>query len=190
MRKDLLIILIGLLAVLPLGACGGSQDTVETSTNASATSAEPSSGSGKPIPLREPTDMKPNAEGLVGPPPKPKVPPGPPPKTLIVHDLIEGDGETAQAGDQVTVQYAGVEYKTGRLFDSSWEWGHPYSFELGVGNAIEGWEQGIEGMKVGDRRELVIPPDLAYGAGPVGYLPQNTPSEATLVYVVDLLAVE
>ena len=101
-------------------------------------------------------------------------------------EIVEGDGAEAKAGDEVTVQYVGVGYKTGEEFDSSWSRGEPFTFTLGAGEVIPGWDQGIDGMKVGGRRELIIPPDLAYG--PAGSPPAIGPNE-TLIFVVDLLEV-
>jgi peptidylprolyl isomerase len=112
------------------------------------------------------------------------VPKGAPPKKLEVKDLEEGTGAEAKAGDEVTVQYVGVDYKNGKEFDASWDRGEPFTFQLGAGMVIPGWDQGVEGMKVGGRRELIIPPDLAYG--PEGSPPAIGPNE-TLIFVIDLL---
>lgn len=117
--------------------------------------------------------------------PQVKVPQGAPPKALATEDLEEGTGATAKAGDEVTVQYVGVNYKTGKEFDASWNRGEPFTFNLGAGEVIPGWDQGVEGMKVGGRRELIIPPDLGYGS--TGAPPAIPPNE-TLVFVVDLEA--
>lgn len=113
-----------------------------------------------------------------------EVPGGPPPKSLETRDIVAGDGRVAAAGDTLTVQYVGVSYKTGEEFDSSWKAGEPFTFQLGAGMVIPGWDQGLEGMKVGGRRELTIPPDLAYGAQ--GSPPAIGPDE-TLVFVIDLV---
>jgi FKBP-type peptidyl-prolyl cis-trans isomerase len=118
--------------------------------------------------------------------PKVEVPKGPPPKKLVIRDLEEGNGPAAKIGDEVTVEYVGVLYKGGKQFDASWDRGEPISFTLGAGEVIPGWDQGIEGMKVGGRRELIIPPNLAYGSEGGGTIPPNS----TLVFVVDLLAIE
>lgn len=115
------------------------------------------------------------------------MPKGAPPKQLVLKELEEGIGAEAKAGDEVTVQYVGVNYKSGKEFDSSWSRHEPFAFQLGAGQVIPGWEQGIEGMKVGGRRELIIPPELAYGEA--GSPPAIGPNE-TLVFVVDLLAVK
>ncbi len=116
------------------------------------------------------------------------VPHGPPPTHLVTKDLITGTGKTAQAGSTVTVNYVGVLYKGGKEFDSSWSRNQPFTTALksGVGGVIEGWVQGIAGMKVGGRRELIIPPSLGYKAAGS---PPTIPGNATLIFVVDLLSV-
>lgn len=119
--------------------------------------------------------------------PKVTVPKGAPPKKLVVEELEEGTGAEAKSGDAVTVQYLGVKYKDGKEFDSSWSGDEPFTFRLGAGLVIPGWEKGVEGMKVGGRRELVVPPELAYGKA--GSPPKIGPNE-TLVFVIDLLLVE
>jgi FKBP-type peptidyl-prolyl cis-trans isomerase len=114
------------------------------------------------------------------------IPTTPAPKTLIVKDLITGTGKTATPGSTVTVNYVGVLYKGGKEFDSSWSRHQTFSTALTNGNVITGWIKGIPGMKVGGRRELIIPPSLGYGkAGS----PPTIPANATLVFVVDLLSV-
>jgi peptidylprolyl isomerase len=119
--------------------------------------------------------------------PKVTVPHGPPPKKLEIKDLETGSGAEAKAGDEVTVQYVGVSYKSGKEFDASWDRNEPFTFQLGAGMVIPGWDKGVEGMKVGGRRELIIPPNLAYG--PEGAPPAIGPNE-TLIFVIDLLKVE
>ena len=94
-----------------------------------------------------------------------------------------GDGDEAVDGTRVTVHYVGVAFRSGEEFDASWNRGQPFSFPLGQGQVIAGWDNGIPGMKVGGRRELVIPPGQAYG--PQGSPPAIGPNE-TLVFVVDL----
>ncbi|MFI5026102.1 MAG: FKBP-type peptidyl-prolyl cis-trans isomerase [Solirubrobacterales bacterium] len=115
------------------------------------------------------------------------MPNGAPPKQLVVEEIEEGTGAVAKAGDVVTVQYVGVNYENGKEFDSSWSRSEPFTFNLGAGEVIPGWDQGITGMKVGGRRELIIPPELAYGES--GRPPSIGPNE-TLVFVVDLTAIE
>lgn len=115
------------------------------------------------------------------------VPDGDPPSGLESVDVVEGDGAVAETGDTVKVQYVGVDYSTGEQFDASWDNGQPFTFQLGSGQVIPGWDQGVTGMKVGGRRELIIPPDLAYGAQ--GSPPAIGP-DATLIFVIDLLDVK
>jgi peptidylprolyl isomerase len=109
-----------------------------------------------------------------------------PPGQLEVEDLSVGEGSEAASGNTVEVHYVGVSWATGRQFDASWDRGDTFKFGLGQGQVIQGWDQGVEGMKVGGRRRLTIPPDLAYGSrgagGAIG------PDE-TLVFVVDLVDV-
>ena len=117
-----------------------------------------------------------------------KVPSGPPPKQLVIHNIITGTGATAHDGDTVYVNYVGVLYKNGKLFDASWRDtpGKAISFPLATGSVIEGWVKGLVGMKVGGRRELIIPPALAYGKAGSG---STIPPNSTLIFVVDLLKV-
>jgi len=117
---------------------------------------------------------------------KPKIPKasGAAPKNLKVEDLIEGKGPGAKAGDKISVRYVGVLYNNNKEFDSSWKRGKaPFQLTLGQGQVIPGWDQGLVGMKVGGRRRLTIPPDLAYGAQGQ---PPTIPANSTLVFDVDL----
>ena len=154
-----------LCLALGLAACGDDEDSTTDSTDTSAPAAEAGGAAEK---------TKPEVT----------VPDGAPPKELQVTDLEEGTGAEAKAGDEVTVQYVGVNYKDGSEFDASWDRGEPFTFQLGAGMVIQGWDQGVEGMKVGGRRELIIPPGLAYG--PEGSPPAIGPDE-TLIFVIDLL---
>ena len=108
------------------------------------------------------------------------------PFELGIDDLVAGDGAQATKGTKVSVHYVGVAFSTGEEFDASWNRGKPFEFRLGKGQVIPGWDQGVEGMKEGGRRLLVIPPDLAYGAQSPS--PDIAPNE-TLVFVVDLAKV-
>ncbi|MDQ6606156.1 MAG: FKBP-type peptidyl-prolyl cis-trans isomerase [Actinomycetota bacterium] len=113
------------------------------------------------------------------------VPSGSPPKSLVVKDLIKGTGAVAKTGSSITVNYVGVLYQGGKEFDSSWKTGAPFApFTLGQGAVIPGWDKGLVGMQVGGRRELIVPPSLAYGAKGS---PPAIPANATLIFVVDLL---
>jgi peptidylprolyl isomerase len=167
-----------------LGGCGGGHDaTTDSSPEAGAKPFRIPVGN---VPVRAETDLKFKANGLVGPEPKPIMPSGPPPVSLAIQDLIEGIGPGAGLGTSVTVQYVGVDYKTGKKVDSSWDRGQPLTFELGSGSVMEGWEQGIEGMEVGGRRELVVPPGLTFGNQRV----KTGAPGSTLVFVIDLLGVD
>lgn len=148
---------------LAIAGCGGSSGSTESSGSSESTSTA--------------KKTKPDVT----------VPKGAPPKKLVVKEIEEGTGATAEAGNRVTVQYVGVDYKTGKEFDSSWSRNQPFSFNLGAGEVIRGWDEGVAGMRVGGRRELIIPPELGYGE--TGSPPAIPPNE-TLVFVVDLLAVE
>lgn len=139
--------------------------TTSTSTSSTATGKTPTSG-----PLSKEPHVTP--------------PSGPAPSKLETKDLITGTGSAAKTGDSVSVNYVGALYKGGKVFDASWKRKEPFTFSLGKGQVIPGWEQGIVGMKVGGRRELVIPAALAYG---VKGSPPAIPPNAPLVFVVDLL---
>jgi peptidylprolyl isomerase len=165
------ILIIGACLALAIAGCGGGSSSTTSSTSTEETTA----------PKEATTSTKQKTR------PKVKVPKGAPPKKLEVKDLEEGTGASAKAGDAVTVNYVGVDYKTGKEFDASWDSGQSITFKLGAGEVIPGWDQGLEGMRVGGRRELVIPPSLGYGSA--GAPPAIPPNE-TLVFVVDLEAIE
>jgi peptidylprolyl isomerase len=193
MRRYRLLILPILLVVFAVAACGGeddrsgesgaapSEEVTEAPTEAATeapTEASTEEGGGATegesgVKVTGGADEKPTIE----------VPEGAePPSELIVEDLEEGDGEEAKSGSTISVHYVGALFKDGTVFDNSWDRGEPITFPLGAGQVIPGWDQGFEGMKVGGRRVLTIPAELAYGAsgsGPIG------PNEA-LVFVVDL----
>ncbi len=118
---------------------------------------------------------------------KPEVdfPGGEPPAELEITDLREGDGAVATAGSTVRVHYVGVAFSTGEEFDASWDRGEPLEFRLGAGQVIAGWDQGVQGMRVGGQRQLIIPPDLAYGDRGAGRA--IAPGE-TLIFVCDLVS--
>lgn len=119
---------------------------------------------------------------------KPEIdfPDSPPPKELESTDLTVGEGAAATSGCTVVAHYVGVAHSSGEEFDASYNRGEPLAFKLGVGQVITGWDKGIEGMRVGGRRRLVIPPDLAYGDRGAGSA--IGPGE-TLIFVVDLVDV-
>ena len=119
---------------------------------------------------------------------KPEVdfPGGEPPASLEITDIWEGTGAEAGRGDRVEVHYVGVAFSTGEEFDASWDRGEPLAFKLGAGQVIAGWDQGVAGMKVGGRRQLIIPPHLAYGDRGAGNA--IAPGE-TLIFICDLVSV-
>ncbi len=125
--------------------------------------------------------------GTAGQAPTVTIPTGPPPTSLESADLIVGTGRAAVPGDQVTVQYVLATYSAQKVIQSSWT-SQPFTFTLGEGQVIPGWDKGVVGMHVGGRRELIIPPSLGYGATPPAGA-QGIASNDTLVFVIDLLSV-
>jgi peptidylprolyl isomerase len=174
--KRLALTLLACLALIGAG-CGGDDDSsTESSESTAAQTTESSS----------PAESPQSNSGAKKTKPTVTVPSGAPPKKLEIKELEKGSGATAKKGDEVTVQYVGVGYDSEEEFDASWG-REPFTFGLGAGMVIPGWDQGVEGMKVGGRRELIIPPNLAYGS--TGSPPVIGPNE-TLIFVIDLLAVE
>ena len=114
------------------------------------------------------------------------IPDAEPPTSLELEDLAVGDGAEAVPGTNVMVHYVGVAWSNGRQFDASWDRGETFDFRLGAGQVIQGWDEGVAGMKVGGRRRITIPPDMAYGKRGAGGV--IGPDE-TLVFVVDLIGV-
>lgn len=108
-----------------------------------------------------------------------------PPTDLVIEDITDGDGAEAEAGDTIQAHYVGVAWSTGEEFDSSWNRGEPLEFQVGVGQVITGWDEGITGMRAGGRRKLTIPPQMGYGANGAGSA--IGPNE-TLIFVVDLVS--
>ncbi len=118
--------------------------------------------------------------------PEVTIPDSEPPVELVIDDIVVGDGDEAAAGSNVEVHYVGVSWSSGEQFDASWDRGDTFGFRLGAGQVIEGWDRGVQGMKVGGQRRLTLPPDLAYGSrGAGGVIGPNE----TLVFVVDLVGV-
>jgi peptidylprolyl isomerase len=163
------------LAVAGCGSSGGS-GTITIGNENKADNALIHAG--------ESEEVKTPTSGPLSEEPKITVPKGPAPKTLETKDLIAGTGTEAKSGDKVTVNYVGALYKNGSVFDASWKRKEPFSFTIGTKSVIPGWEQGVVGMKVGGRRELIIPSELAYGK--TGSEPKIKPNEP-LIFIVDLL---
>jgi FKBP-type peptidyl-prolyl cis-trans isomerase len=170
-----------------LAACGGSSKApgIQTAPSGGSTAAAaPATTSTTASTSTTATTVKPPPQ--LAKEPVVHVPSGPAPKSLVIKDLIKGTGKTATVGSTITVNYVGVLYKGGKQFDASWNRHQPFTTALSSGNVIDGWVKGIAGMKVGGRRELIIPPNLGYGK--TGS-PPSIPPNATLVFVVDLLSV-
>ena len=186
MSKHLLIRLAALLAAFALiaAACGGDDDDGVEATDGGGVEAA-DDGAEEVVPTPTPSGEVDNTDLTTKP--LVEVPAGDPPTALAITDIVEGGGATAAAGDVLIMEYVGVAYSDGLQFDASWDRGQPFTFTLGEGQVIQGWDDGIEGMAVGGRRELVIPPDLAYGEGGSG-TGAIGPNE-TLVFVVDLVGV-
>ena len=171
MNARLKLTALAAAAVLGLAACGEDDDE-PADTGAAETTAEQGETGSQDVDLTKKPEVT--------------IPEGDPPAGLQIEDLKVGEGPTAKSGDSVTVQYVGVSYSTGEQFDASWDSGQPFTFSLGAGDVIPGWDQGVAGMKVGGRRRLTIPPELGYGEA--GQPPVIAPNE-TLVFVIDLVEI-
>jgi FKBP-type peptidyl-prolyl cis-trans isomerase len=185
-RPRTLTLLAAATAALALAACGGGTKTASIPSGAPG---EETAAKSAPITTPKPSPPPPAVKALaakVGTDTKKKPaipkPSGQPPIKLIADDIVTGKGAAVRSGDSVTVDYVGVHWTNGKEFDSSWKRKQTFPFTVGQG-VIEGWSDGVVGMKVGGRRMLVIPPDLAYGAS--GSPPSIGPNE-TLVFVIDL----
>jgi peptidylprolyl isomerase len=158
------------IVTAPSAGATAASSTATVSSSTSSASATSTTTSNTPLPAALKTK------------PKVSIPSGPPPKKLVVKDLIKGTGPAATAGSTVNVQYVGELYKGGKQFDASWNDGSGQPVSLPLSGVIKGWQQGIPGMKVGGRRELIIPPSLGYGSTAQSKIPANS----TLVFVIDL----
>ena len=167
------------LAALSLTVAACSEEETEKAEEDSTAEVQPAEST--------PQETPPETSGALKEKPKIAKPKGEPPKKLVVKDLVKGKGATAKAGSQLTVNYVGVNHSNSKEFDSSFDSGQPFEFQLGASMVIPGWDEGLEGMKVGGRRMLTIPPDKGYGAQ--GQPPAIGPNE-TLVFVIDLLGVK
>lgn len=180
LRSHLSLSIALLCAAASIAGCGSSKSSSIEVGNESDTSSVPHQPGEKApaAPASTPTS------GPLSQRPTVTTPKSAAPSKLVIKDLVKGTGPEAKLGQSVTVNYVGVLYKGGKEFDSSWKRGEPATFSLEQGKLIAGWTQGIPGMRVGGRRELIVPAELAYGkAGQPPTIPPNAP----LVFVVDLL---
>jgi peptidylprolyl isomerase len=173
-RLPVLLALLAIAAGLALAACGdedtdGSEDGAPTAREETSSDTEQSTETTSDL---TDTSVKPVIEK----------PTGAPPRRLAKEDIVRGKGPKAKAGDTVIVNYVGVSFSTGEEIDASWDSGQTFPVTLGRGQVMEGWERGLVGIREGGRRQLVIPPELGYGAE--GRPPAIAPNE-TLVYVID-----
>jgi peptidylprolyl isomerase len=189
-RRVLALVAFAAAGALVLAACSSSPSpntSATSSSTASTTTTSSVPGSSAldaivPIPA---ADRSP--AGTAGEAPTVTIPTGPAPTSLESADLIVGTGRAAAPGDQVTVQYVLATYSAQKVIQSSWT-SQPYTFTLGEGQVIPGWDKGVVGMHVGGRRELIIPPSLGYGATPPAGA-QGIASNDTLIFVIDLLRI-
>jgi peptidylprolyl isomerase len=179
--------LLAPLAALALIAAGCGDDkkdsgSASSGTNSATAPAAETTATTAPEATSGQAPAVSNADDLAN---KPKIaaPAGDPPTSLIKKDLVVGKGPAIKKGQLASVQYVGVSWSTGQEFDASWDRGQPFQFPVGQQQVISGWDNGIPGMKVGGRRELVIPPDQAYGPQSPG---PGIGANETLVFVVDL----
>jgi peptidylprolyl isomerase len=179
-----------LLAVLAVAGCGSSTKPADIPSGGASTQPAATAADTTPT-TTAPAVSTGSASGVKVSPTKdltkkPRIPKqsGSPPSQLVVQDIVKGTGATAKDGDVLTMRYVGVRFRDNQQFDASWERKpNEFKFPLGGGQVIQGWDQGIKGMRVGGRRQLTVPPDLGYGAQ--GQPPDIGPNE-TLIFVVDL----
>jgi peptidylprolyl isomerase len=181
--RPLVVGLAALAAAVLVAGCGsGGSSTItvgnENTADEALANVAPTTTTASTAPAKTPTS------GPLSKEPAVPHPSGPAPTKLETKDLIVGTGAEAKTGDTVTVNYVGALYDTLTVFDASWHRNEPFQFTLGKGEVIPGWEQGVVGMKVGGRRELIIPASLGYGAKGS---PPKIPPNAPLIFVVDLL---
>jgi peptidylprolyl isomerase len=180
LKSHLLLSIAALAATALFAGCGGSsKSSIEVGNESDTNSVPHVAGEKAPAqPATTPTS------GPLASKPSVTPPKGSAPSKLVIKDLVKGTGPEAKLGQSVTVNYVGVLYNGGKEFDSSWKSGTPATFPLEQGKLISGWTQGIPGMHVGGRRELIVPAELAYGKQG---RPPTIPPNAPLVFVVDLL---
>ncbi len=173
--------LIAVVAVLGVAACGDDDENGDGGASGGADTAAQEETTTEPSPSDAEAALKDTSTKPVIPKPT-----GTPPRKLVKEDIVQGTGPGAKPGDTVVVHYVGMNFSNGQEFDASWDAGAPFPVELGTGAVIAGWERGLVGIKEGGRRELIIPPELGYGAQ--GFPPDIPPNE-TLVFVIDAVSV-
>ncbi|WP_219419473.1 FKBP-type peptidyl-prolyl cis-trans isomerase [Pseudonocardia nigra] len=174
MKRSLLVAAAAVL--VSVAGCGGGEPAPAAQQQAPAAAPTPAgSAAGVPPLTGDPTDLAAPSQAQAGT--------GEPPTELVTQDVVVGTGPAATLDDTVEVHYSGTLYQDGTLFDSSWESGAPVEFPLD--GVVPGFAQGIEGMQVGGRRVIVIPPELGYGDRDQGPIPGGS----TLVFVVDLVGI-
>jgi peptidylprolyl isomerase len=189
-RSGRLLAALGVAGALGLAACSSSPSnssgagTTSTTQHAPPKNTVPDGGALVAIAPIAAADLSP--AGTWGTPPTVTVPTGTPPTSLQSADLITGTGAEVQNGDTVTVEYVLATYSSGKVVQSSWT-SQPFTFTVGLGDVIPGWDKGVIGMKVGGRRELIIPPADGYGAESPG---PGISANDTLVFVIDLQKVQ
>jgi peptidylprolyl isomerase len=186
-RKNLRrAVIVAIVAVLVIGSAAllfSGKSTPTTTSTASTTTTTVATTTTTPVKRTAVTD--PSPAGKFGTAPTVNVPPGAPPTSFEVSDLIAGTGAAVKTGDKLTMQYVLATYSSRKVIQSSWT-SQPFSLTLGVTSLIPGWDQGLLGMRVGGRREMIIPPSLGYGTHPPG---AGISKNDTLVFVVDLLKI-
>ncbi len=188
-RSGRLLALLGVAGALGLAACSSSPSASSAGTSTSTTRLPPQTttpAGGAPVALDPIAASDQSAAGSWGTPPTVTVPTSAPPTSLQSADLITGTGPGVQAGDTVTVEYVLATYSSGKVVQSSWT-SQPFTFTVGLGDVIKGWDKGVLDMKQGGRRELIIPPQYGYGAQSPG---AGIAPNDTLVFVIDLLKIQ
>jgi FKBP-type peptidyl-prolyl cis-trans isomerase len=190
LRSGAALALAALATAALIAGCGssGSSSTITVGNENKADEAlgKSSAAATTSTPTSTTATAKTPASGPLSKEPTVTVPSGAAPTALVTKEIIKGTGAEAKAGQPVTVNYVGALFHGGKVFDASWKRNEPFVFTLGQGAVIKGWDQGVPGMKIGGRRELIIPANLAYGAKGAG---SSIPPNAPLVFVIDLLGV-
>lgn len=170
--------ILALCLALAFATCGGDGSTTSTESQFETAPQTSSKAEKKPTDSAEP-QLATRAPKKVWERTEPKIEArsGPPPKQLVIKDLVKGTGAVIEEERPFGVNWTAVYYKTGKWRESSWDTGEKYTFNYGVGQIVKGWEEGLKGMRVGGRRELIVPSKLAYEDG-------------AIVYIVDLLSVK